>query len=287
MIRPFRILITLVLVSGILSCNKHKDSDSNSNANKFRLSKLIQWSSASPSKNIVTNEFVYDDQKRLVEIATFNGDSVNGEIKSAKFRSIKFFYNGTDKNPFKTIGAMSNLISIANAETFYSYNANGSLIRDSTPATSSYSGIVRNYIYSSDKIVIQSTNPSYAYDKSKDSFIVANHNLVAGFLYITPYSTQANGYKLTYDNKVNPISKLNIASLTTVTGPFGFPSFLAPGYCQNNITEYTYGYSTGPGNFSGQTTYYYTYSYNESNLPVECRIYNNNANTTIKYYYID
>lgn len=283
---PIRFSSTLVLVSFILACNKHKDSNANSNANKFRLSKLIQWNSVSPSRNILTNEFIYDDQKRLVEIATSNGDSVNGEIKSAKFRSIKFFYNGTDKNPFKTIGAMSNLFSNANAETFYTYNANGSLIRDSTASAPSYAGIVRNYVYSSDKIVVQSRNPMYAYDNSKDSFTVADHNLLTGFLYITPYSTQVNGYKLIYDNKLNPISNLNIAALAVI-GPFGFPSFLAPGYCKNNITEYTYGTSTAPGNFTGSNTYYYTYSYNESNLPVECRYYNNNGNTVIKYYYID
>jgi hypothetical protein len=285
--RSFRFSSTLVLVSCILACNKHKDSTANSNANKFRLSTLIQYSSASPSKNILTNDFIYDDQKRLVEIATSNGDSVNGEIKSAKFRSIKFFYNGTDKNPFKTIGTMSNQIPLANAETYYTYNATGTLIRDSTAATPSYSGIVRNYIYSSDKLIVQSTNAVYVYDKSKDSFLVADHNLVAGYLYITPYSTQANGYKLIYDNKLNPISKLNIAALTTTTGPLGFPSYLAPGYCKNNITEYTFGYSNGPGNFTGSNTYYYTYSYNENDLPVECRYFSNNGNTIIKYYYID
>jgi hypothetical protein len=222
----------------------------------------------------------------VVEIATSNGDSVNGEIKSAKFRSVKFFYNGTDKNPFKTIGPLSNF-SNSSTETFYSYNANGALIRDSTAASQSYSGIVRNYVYTSDKIVVQSKNPIYVYDTSKDSFTVADHNLVTGFLYITPYSTQANGYKLIYDNKLNPISKLNIATLATVTSINGFPSFLAPGYCKNNITEYTYGTSTSPGNFTGNSTYYYTYSYNENNLPVECRMYNNNGNTIVKYYYID
>jgi hypothetical protein len=221
-----------------------------------------------------------------VEIATSNGDSVNGEIKSAKYRSIKFFYNGTDKNPFKTIGSLFTIAN-ASAETFYSYNANGALIRDSNATTQTYSGIVRNYVYSSDKIVVQSKNPYNLYDISKDSFAVADHNLVAGFLYMTPYSSQTSGYKLIYDNKVNPISKLNIAALTTVTGPNGFPSFLAPGYCKNNITEYTYGTSTGLGNFSGQYTYYYTYAYNENDLPEECRIYNNGANTIIKYYYID
>jgi hypothetical protein len=284
MIRSIRILSTLVLVSGILSCNKHKDS--NSKANEFRLSKLIQWSSASPSKNIVTNEFLYDDQKRLVEIATFNGDSVNGEIQSAKYRSIKFFYNGADKNPNKTTGSMSNFINV-NTETYYSYNANGALIRDSIPAAQSYPGIVRNYFYSSDKIVVQSKNPIYSYDQSKDSFAIADHNLVTGFLYMSLYSTQASGYKMIYDNKVNPISKLNIASLTTVTGPIGFPSFLAPGFCKNNITEYTTGNSTGPGNFTGLNTYYYTYSYSENNLPVECRMFNNNSNNIVKYYYID
>jgi len=104
---------------------------------------------------------------------------------------------------------------------------------------------------------------------------------------VSPYYSQTYGYKLIYDNKINPLSTLNISAITVVTGLNGFPSFLAPGFCKNNVTEYTYGYSSLPGQFTGQNVYYYTYSYNDNNLPKECVFVNVGGNTLTKYYYIE
>jgi len=115
-----RIVSTLVLASCMLSCKKDSDSNSNSNSNKTRLSKLISWGTFNPSKNIATTEFIYDDQKRVVEIAFFSGDSVNSEIKSAKYRSLKFFYNGNDKSPYMTLGSMSGN-STSTTENYHTY----------------------------------------------------------------------------------------------------------------------------------------------------------------------
>jgi hypothetical protein len=147
--------------------------------------------------------------------------------------------------------------------------------------------LIKRYSYFTNKIIVRNEN-NYTFSQiSIDSFLVNNNNLAEAYTYITPYTSQVNGYKLKYDDKINPLNLLNIAAVATVTGPLGFPSYLAPGYCKNNITEYTHGYSTAPGQFSGQSVYYYTYSYNEDNLPEECRIANNVSNTAIKYYYID
>ncbi len=275
---------TLVLASCMLSCKK----DSDSKSNKTRLSKLVSWRTSTPSKNITTTDFIYDDQKRVVEIAFFNGDSVNGEIKSAKYRSLKFFYSGNDKSPYKTLGGMSN-ISNTTMENFYTYNSTGSLVRDSTPAAPPYtSATIKRYSYSADKIIVQNEYKDNYYSQiTKDSFRVANNNLVDMYTNVNPYNSQTSGYKLIYDNKVNPISTLNIAAITVANGILGFPSFLAPGFCKNNVTEYTYGYSSS-GQFTGQSVYYFTYAYNDNKLPEECLYVNGGGgNTLTKYYYID
>jgi hypothetical protein len=283
-----RIVSTLVLASCMLSCKK--DSDSKSNSNKTRLSKLVSWRTSTPSKNITTTDFIYDDQKRVVEIAFLQGDSVNGEIKSAKYRSLKFFYSGNDKSPYKTLGGMSN-ISSSITEYYHSYNTTGSLVRDSTPATPPYTSTsIRRYSYSPDKIIVQNEYKDNYYTQiMKDSFRVANNNLVDMYINVNPYNSQTYGYKLIYDNKVNPISTLNIAAVTVVTGINGFPSFLAPGFCKNNVTEYTYGYSSSVGQFTGQNVYFFTYTYSDNKLPEECLYVNGGGggNTLTKYYYID
>jgi hypothetical protein len=281
-----RIVSTLVLASCILSCKK--DKDSNSNANKTRLSKLITWKTATPSQNITTTEFIYDDQKRVVEISFLSGDSVNGEIKSAKYRSLKYFYNGSDKNPYKALSSVSNNYA-SNLENYYTFNSTGSLERDSAPPAPNYTtNVIKRYAYFTDKIIVQNeTKDQYYTQKSKDSFKVANNNLVEMYVGVSPYGGQANGYKLFYDTKENPMSKLNIAAISVVSGISGFPSFMAPGFCKNNITEYNYGYSSAQGQFTAQSTYYYTYIYNDNNLPIECVFTSGNGNTLVKYYYIE
>jgi hypothetical protein len=283
MIKPIRIVFALALVSCIVSCKK--DSEKKIDPNQTRLSKLVQYSSASPAKGIITTEFIYDDQQRIVEIATLSGDSVNNEIRSAKIRSLKFVYNGSDKNPSKTIGAMPYWTS-PTAEIYHKYNSNGGLVQDSMYVSNNppyYQRNLRNYLYTASKITVQTETRDYygLQSISRDSFLVDNNNLIQAF-----YSSSYSGYMLKYDDKINPVTKLNIASLVTVSGLYGFPSFLAPGYCKNNITEYTNGYSNGLGGFTGQNVYYYTYFYNANNLPEECRFYSNNTNYIVKYYYI-
>lgn len=277
--RSIRIVSTLLIISSIISCKKDKDSESN----KTRLSKVLQWNTGSPSKGIITYQFNYDDQKRVVEIATLSGDSVNKEIRSAKIRSLRFFYNGNDQNPYKTIGALP-YATTPTAEIFHKYNSNGVLIQDSTPAQTGSSSIyLRNYSYNTAGIIVTSVQKDNwgSYISSKDSLRVLNNNLSEA------YNTFTTAYKVTYDDKTNPLSKLNIASFFQVTSNVGFPAFLAPGSCTNNITEYTSGYSNTPGQFTANNVYYYTYFYNGNKLPEECRFNNSGINYTVRYEYID
>jgi hypothetical protein len=275
-----RLVSTLVLVLSIVSCKKDKDSSSNST----RLSKVLLWNTGTPSKGIITYQFIYDDQKRVVEVATLSGDSVNKEIRSAKIRSLKFLYNGNDQNPYKTIGMLP-YSSNPTAEIYHKYNSSGSLVQDSTPAQPNSSTIyLRNYSYNSVRIIVTSEmrdNWGF-YLMSKDSLRVLNNNFTEA------YNTNMTvAYKLIYDEKTNPLSKLNIAPLFQSTSIVGFPAYLAPGSCKNNITEYTSGYSNGPGQYTPNNIYYFTYFYKGNNLPEECRYSGNGNNYTVRYEYID
>lgn len=277
---PIRIVSTLVLVLCIVSCKKDKDSDSN----KTRLSKMLQWSTGSPSKGIVTYQFIYDDQKRVVEIATLSGDSVNKEIRSAKIRSLKFFYNGNEQKPFKTIGALPYSTNPA-AEIYHKYNSSGSLIQDSTPAVPSSSTIyLRNYSYNSVRIIVsnEAKDSWGSYVMSRDSIRMVNNNLTEAYV-----NSLSSAYKLTYDDRTNPLSTLNIAPLFQTTSVIGFPAYLAPGSCKNNIMEYASGYISSPGQFTPNNIYYFTYFYQGNNLPQECRYSGTGNNYTVKFEYID
>jgi hypothetical protein len=277
---PIRFVSTLVLVLCIVSCKKDKDSSSNST----RLSKMLQWSTGTPSKGIITYQFIYDDQKRVVEIATLSGDSVNKEIRSAKIRSLKFLYNGNDQSPYKTIGMLP-YSSNPTAEIYHKYNSSGSLIQDSTPAQSSSSTIyLRNYSYNSVRFIInnEARDSWGSYVMARDSIRTLNNNLSEAYI-----GSLTSAYKLTYDDKTNPLSILNIAPLFQSTSIIGFPAYLAPGSCKNNITEYTSGYSNGPGQYTPNNIYYFTYFYKGNNLPEECRYSGNGGNYTVRYEYIN
>ncbi|MCS3796983.1 hypothetical protein [Niastella sp. OAS944] len=277
-----RTLSTLVLVLSIVSCKKDKDDPK---PIKTRLSKLIQWNNATPSKGIITTEFVYDDEKRVKEINYYAGDSTGSEIKNTKQRSITYYYNGNEKEPYKSIGG---IIGEAGPETFYFYN-NGNLVRDSSLPTQIYNRtVVKKYSYNSAKIIIlkETYNGTNIVSWDLDSCMTANHNLTETYTF---YSyPQGNGYKYNYDDKVNPLSKMNIAITMVKNSPLGFPSYLAPGYCQNNMTVFTYGTSAGPGVFTPSTLYNdNTYFYDDNNLPVECRVSSTSIKLTIKLDYIE
>lgn len=279
--RSIHIVSFLVLVSGIISCKKNKDSNANADPNKTRISRMMQWNTGSPSKKILITEFVYDDQKRLTELASYYADSAGNDIKiTSKDRSLQIFYNGNEKNPYKTFGALWSNPNIGMiTEMYHSYNSSGALVQDSLPASST-NGIktIRKYNYYTDKIII-------GINDRKDSVVLADHN-IKEYYFLNPYNTPY-GYKISYDNRINPISKLNVASLLTANALYGFPSYLAPGYCKNNIIEAAQGNVYTPGQFTATSQWFYTFAYNSNNLPETCNFTNVSGNYYIKFEYID
>ena len=280
-----RIVGALILISSVVSCKKDKEEATHSNT---RLSKMTQWNLITPSKGIVTKKFIYDNKKRLVETITFTGDSVGGEIKNSLADTLKFFYNGSETNPYKTIGFGFIYTHTFALEAFHTYSNNGDLLQDSLPDRSNNTTTIRKYNYYTDKIMVQIQEKSGSNTtKTWDSILLADHNFKESYLSLLGSPGYFAGYKLKYDNKVNPLSKLNVASLFATFGLRGFAVILTPGYCRNNITEFTYGYSTGPGNYNLSGTVFFTYTYNDSGLPTECRFNDPNYNYTLKFEYTD
>lgn len=288
-----RIVSALLLISSIISCKKNKDEATDSDS--ARLSKMTQWNVATPSTDIITKQFIYDAQKRVVEMITFTGDSVGGEIKNRYSDTLKCFYNANETNPYKTIGFGLFYITTDGLEAFHSYSSSGELLEDSIPAPSRGLTRIRKYNYLTDKILVKIQEKSgSAVTTFQDSLLLADHNF--NEIYLNPFSSTQSyvaGYKIKYDTKINPISKLNIASLFTTNVRSMFAAIMAPAYCKNNMTEFTFGNSTKPGDFTKQGTVYFNYTYSDDGLPTECRlnvvidINSTSNNYIIKYEYID
>jgi hypothetical protein len=283
-----RIVSALVLISSIISCKKNKDEATDSGSP--RLSKIIQWNVATPSKGIITQEFIYDDQKRVLELATVTGDSVGGEIVNGPYMNFECFYNGNETNPYKTIGHMDYAPTVT--EIFHTYSSSGEILLDSV-SISATNTMIRKYNYYTDKIIVQSQIKSGStITTTYDSLLIVDHNFKE--TYITPYAFpgMSAGYKMIYDNKVNPFSKLNIASLFTTSWHVGFAAVMPHGFNKNNITEFKYG-SYFLGNFTQLGIVTFKYIYNDNGMPTGSRLnvvdYKNNLNNnySIKFEYID
>lgn len=279
--RSIRIASTLVLVSAIFSCRKPSKSDDDKNTGDVStlLSKVMIWNTTEPRKNILIVEFKYDDLLRVTEIAYSAGDSVNGTIQANAVRTKKSYYHGNDKNPYKTTGFILPL-GYPSGDVYHYYNNSGVLTADSTGTWRVYNGYYkRELAWSSDKVIITNTDTySGSVEQTKDSLVIDGNNITEGYI-SNSMAYLVQNYKYKYDNKINPLTKLNIAAFTIVDGMDGY---LAPGYSKNNITEITRGArsnSTGP--FTTTSTSLLTYTYNDEGLPTELR----SSGSVTKYYY--
>src|SRR6185369_9921554 len=95
----------------------------------------------------------YDDQKRVKETRGLLVDTINKQAVVIDSSSYWYYYNGNDKNPFKTVGAV-NLLPNDDAETYHFYNQLGLLIRDSLPLGDNKSYNLRRINYLGNKIIL-------------------------------------------------------------------------------------------------------------------------------------
>jgi hypothetical protein len=241
------------------------------------------WDATQPQKAIQIIDFKYDSLNRVTDIVYSSGDSVNGAIDSYIVRTNKCFYNGSETNPYKTIG-FKLPIGYPSGNVFHYYTNSGVLTADSTGTWRTYSGYYkRELAWSSDKIITTHNNTYSGFlQQTKDTMFIDGNNITG---YNTTLTGNVDEYKFKYDNKINPLSKLNIAAFTVVDGTDGIEGFAAPGYCRNNITE-TVKKSTRilvNGTSTSTTTTAFIYTYNKG-LPIE-RLVSANKSTITKYYY--
>jgi hypothetical protein len=266
----------------IFSCKKSKD-DANDPASGSTLSKVMIWDAAQPQKAIQIIDFKYDSLNRVTEIVFSSGDSVNGAINSNIVHTNKCFYNGNETNPYKTTG-FKLYLGYPSGDVYHYYTSSGILIADSTGPGRTYSGYYKKELaWTSDKIIATHSIYSGSLRQTKDTMFIDGNN-------ITGYNTTLTGnieeYTFKFDNKINPLVKLNIAAFTVVDGADGIEGFVAPGYCKNNITETVKKtIKILPGGTSTSTTKTTsTYTYNNIGLPME-RLVSADKSTITKYYY--
>lgn len=281
--QAIRTLVFILSLIGLLSFHKHPDPTPKPNGTK--LYKVYMWNSLQPFQNIDIYEYHYDSLNRVTEIKQYLLDSLEGNRKMTFIKTRQCFYNGVERLPYKTKG----FHYFAEKEIWYFYDSSGRLLTDSmSGAGKNDAYAIYNYRWNNDTIIKDLQSPLMI---QQTSTVVNNHNIasiavlkhVASHLGLTHVT-------FTYDNKVNPMNKLNIAPIMTISWPYITTDQRTSGYNKNNITEWTLGSLNYNNAFTPKHTWTYTYKYNNADLPVECEISGitfSNTKDRIQYYYID
>ena len=258
------------------------------------LSKAIIWDSvdlATGAYSPYTWEFLFDDQKRVKMLVIYDSDTNGVRLPAAKIdTNLQCFYNGAERNVSRSIGGTLFWPS-KTSDVLHFYNSNNQIIKDSIKSGTTFYR-TRTYTYLPDKLLtddytVSSPLPS---THQRDTFQVVNNNIVSGRFTTEPSQGQ-NVFGVTYDNKINPLTKLTIAPVMIIEGGNSFEkgAFLSPGFCKNNITKRS-GYWSNtyiPPSSPSTAIETFQYTYNELNLPVYCKksytIYNSVGR--VKYIY--
>ena len=254
--------------------------------NDTLLSKIVIWDSVDLSFSY-TREFIFDDQKRVTLFVTYNSDTNGVKLPGVKTdTSLQCFYNGNDKNAYRTIGWM--IFTHFSAELFHFYNSNNQVIKDSITYSKGYG--TRVYTYAPDKLTTFDTQaPGFLPTTySRDTFLITNNNITRASFSSAPGISGWDLFNLTYDNKINPLNKLNIAPLKLIEGENAFDkgTCLSPGFCKNNMTQRISKYKDPSVTSSATDNFQYTY--NENDLPVYCKqtlYYYPTSFVRVKYLY--
>lgn len=282
-----RILAVILSLSLVFACKKNSN-DTGTAYNGPRLSKVIVWTSLSPTPSIEIYEYHFDALKRVTEMTYARGDSASGESQATYMSSNakKWFYNGDEQQPYKCTGS-----GASNYEKYFFYDNQGKLATDSMVSDNCNCYYLEKYSWFNDKIILNSTSATYSVGVTanfRDSSLISNTNYLANYNFNNS-PAELRGRLYTYDNKISAFHTLNIHVASPITtAEWGF----APGYSNNNATEVTSGSipitSLGYGSFIKDKTYTYKYTYNPNNLPDACEANIGSANPLpahIKFYY--
>lgn len=229
---------------------------------------------APDTSTIVTLQ--YDAQKRLVTLNSFySTDPAENLIHYEKF---VYQYNGTDTFPSRMIyefkeGNPGSDFNSQKDTSYYSYNAEGKLLTDSTARNSSsnfgssHYYTKTAYTYYSDFLIVHRTDENNgSIDQRFDTVTVtsSNNNLssLSAASYSLPDSSQLFSYNslFSYDNHSNPFH--NIPALYPTVQVFDFESGPISLLQKNNAVTISQNSS-----YNGTSMETITYSYNSNGYP--------------------
>jgi hypothetical protein len=276
-----RILGSILSLFFLFSFHKHPDPGPDCT----RLYKVYMWHSSHPDRNIDIYEYYYDSLNRVTEIKQYLLDSIDGSLQYKFIKTMQCFYNGSEQLPYKTKG----FHYFAEKVIWYFYDSSGRMITDSmSGAGENNAYAIHKYRWNNDIIIENERSPSVI---QQTSTVISNHNVAS----ITVLKHVASHLGLThvefnYDNKVNPMNKLNIGPIMTISWPYATTDQRTSGYNKNNITEWTLGSLRHNNVFTPKHNWTCTYKYNNAGLLVECEISGlsySRAKDRIQYCYTD
>jgi hypothetical protein len=265
-------ILTALICTGLvtfISCQKEvgEENTLQSKATDTLLSKILVYDTIHPGKDMNLVEFIYDAQDRVTEIKDIYFDSAGGGISIHDQFSTYFYYNGSNKNPYKSYGWTRYLF--AEYEVFHFYDGQGRLILDSLGAPDQ-SYMVNQFKYTQDKLAVASSvydsNQQLVFTEDSDSCYFVGGNVSRAFTLYPLTQEQEDIFEYTYDDKVNPLSKLTIAGCMGVDKFAPLDKFwvLPWGFSRNNIVRRVSYSSTMGGSYVKE----FKFTYNEYNLPV-------------------
>ena len=251
-------IIALVLFCCVLtySCQK-TNSDTNGNipenpvpqepSPKPEVTKYLSAINISTSLNGQTVhkiEWNYDSAKRCTEITTKR--YTNNGNDSITITKLQFSYTGSERQPNRVVEAPLPGNENMSYTTYFFYGADGKKTKDSTVATHPVCGSLlrlSRYTFTNDKVFMeyQEKNINYTCSISGslpktnyDTVYLKDDNVEKVVQNGSKNTLRKESFLYTYDNMINPFSKINISSSFYFIGPsFGYRMW-APWYCTSD-----------------------------------------------------
>jgi hypothetical protein len=281
----FRILISLIILFFLVSCQKEFGIESSSiltTADSIYLDKIYELDNNGNKIDSVT--FVYDNQKRVASMG------FNYTLPDAYMYT--YYYNGSDTLPFKSRYIQADLTSSDTTITYHTYDAGQRNLKDSAIVSRLSTGPFGSYTLLHEVVHYSyATGKKYAYTdityfspstsslvRNDTAIVDAQNNITSSKANFSTTALQ-NSSNLTYDNHVSPFSLLS-SFKAHQRFPSGETLFLEY-FPFNNILTLS---EVNQG--SSAITTSYTYTYKSNGLPATATIiYNVTDVTRLLYTY--
>jgi hypothetical protein len=265
-------ILTVLVCAGVIiftSCQKDitEELKPPPHAADTLLSTILIYDTATPGRDMNLVQFIYDAQDRVIEIRDIFFDSTNGSMSIHDEFSTFFYYNGSDKKPYRSYGWTRYLFT--EYDVYHFYDAQGRLILDSLGAPNG-AYMVNHFNYTQDQLVVVSStydaNQQLVIHENSDSCYFAGGNVSRAFTEYPVTLQREDIFEYAYDDKVNPLSKMNIAVCMGVDkyAPLDKMWVLPWGMSRNNIIKRV----SNSSSLGMSRTTEYQFTYNENNLPV-------------------